>query len=193
MRSVPEIAPVTIVQEVLTPSREITRLVGTLTENQSSPDAVIVRTAAKRAVPRPPGDMHPRFRYAGELRSIERTLDRLGKTAFLLGGTAKESKLLHHPSGRARLVMYPRARAALDELIDAMDVLPSLEERSEADDYLYVQFGVNALIRDIAQREEALDKFNSRLRHPGMKPYLTATQPRLVLQDTAIRLDRPAA
>ena len=186
-----EILPVTLVQEVLTPSREITRLIGLLTEEDIQPQPLQLRTSVRKVIPRLPGEAHPSLRYAPEFLAARRTLDKLGKTAFLLGNVTKQSELLHHSSGRARLVMHPRRQEALDELTGVMDPLPTVEMVTGGENYLYIQFAAGALIKDAGRREEALGQFNARLRHPGMRPSLTATNPRLVLQDTAIRMDRP--
>jgi hypothetical protein len=183
MKSVSEIVPVTVVQEVFTPSDEVKTLVGRLMEGEPDLSGLLLRTSARRVINRPAGQPHPRFRFAKEFRQADQSLDTHGRRVLMLGNQAV---LAQHSSGRSRLILPPRNQEQLDELVSAMDVLPSREE-DPADNFLYVQFARDCLIQDLDRRAEELERLDARLRHPGMRPFMSVSRPRIVMQDVSIR------
>ena len=183
MRSVSEIVPVTVVQEVFTPSDEVRTLVGRLMEGAPDLSQIVLRSSARRVIDRPHGELHPRFRYAREFRQAEKAIDTHGRRILLLGNRAV---LAENASGNARLMLPPRDQEQLDELADAMDILPS-REGNILPNHLYVQIAKDALLRDREKRAEELQRLGARLRHPGMRPFMSASHPRLVIQDVSVR------
>ena len=97
-----------------------------------------------------------------------------------------QAVLAQHASGRSRLMLPPRDQEQLDGLVSAMDVLPSREEDQGAN-FLYMQFAKDCLIQDLDRRAEELERLDARLRHPGMRPFMSVNHPRIVMQDVSIR------
>ena len=83
-------------------------------------------------------------------------------------------------------MLLPRDQEQLDELVGVMDVLPS-RETDPTENFLYVQFAKDCLIQDLDRRAEELERLDARLRHPGMRPFMSVNHPRIVMQDVSIR------
>lgn len=181
MRSIPEIVPVTMVHEVMTPSDDVKRLIEKLIASPDKMQQMTLRTTAQRIIDRSGSYVHPRFQYAEEFRRAEMLLGAVGKSALMLSGQAQ---LRTNKRGDERLFLSARSQDQLDTFVHAMDGIPSVEaEDSTRINLLYMQFSKDSLTKDVLLRRDILDELGARGRHPATKPYMKALSPRIVMRD----------
>lgn len=181
MGSIPEIIPVTMVHEVLTPSEGVERLVGKLIAQAGKYQQITLRTTAQRIIDRSSNHVHPRYEYAEELSRAEALLSVVGRSALMLSGRAM---LKTYPRGDERLFLSARNQDQLDTFVHAMDGIPSIEaEDPQRVNLLYMEFAKDSLTKDTMLRRDVLDELSERARHPATKQYIKANSPRIVMRD----------
>lgn len=176
MDSVSYLRPATVIREQFVPSPQVQRALSKFVDGEE-PSTFRVYSTGRRVV-----DLveYHRSSYDLEIRAIQERVQALGRRAFFLTG---RTRLMPRPDGSGRLLMEPHEQDRLDELVALLRGVPSLEKMPVSPHYLYVDFARNSLVKNLQLRQDAIENFQARGRHPGMRQVFSVSSPEIVAQD----------
>jgi len=175
MTEVSYVRPVTMIHEELTPSPEVQKALNQFLDREMK--GLKLYTTARRII-----DLvdSRRSQYDPQIRLADSQLKEVARKPLSLSG---RTVLREHPDGRARLFIEPANQVQLDEMVETMTSIPSLEMQETARNLLYVDFSKECLTKDVLRRRDAADDFHARAHHPVYRHRFIATGAHITQRD----------
>jgi hypothetical protein len=146
-------------------------------------DRLRVYAGADRLVP---NDLFHSHNFQDEIHEIKVSLKYLAATAHNLLLLSGETKLLDGSRGGGRLLIKPRDPQRLANLISRLDTIPLGEATHDIDEFVYVDFSKESLVKDVMRRRHAIANFKTQAALPSMREGFYAQNARLVHHNTVI-------
>lgn len=164
-----------MIRERFTPAPRVHEVLSQLTEVDTKKFSVFA--TGRRVV-----DLvaYHRFAYDNEIKAARERVESLGVRALTLDGMVE---LKRYPDGSARLHMAVHEQAKLDEIVAALQMVPSLENRPLTHNHLYIDFARDSLTKNVQTRMDAFEEFHNKARHLTGRRTFTVDSPQVVVTD----------
>jgi hypothetical protein len=132
MRSVSYVYPVTVIREQFTPSLHVQRALTEFVDDDTI--AFQMYATGHRIVDQ---QAYHQYDYDIAVKEAQRSLRTLGRGGIAL---SDHTRIITTTSGIQRLIIEPKQPRQLNELVSALDIIPSLEDVYPRPHHLYIDF-----------------------------------------------------
>jgi hypothetical protein len=172
----------------LQPAASVKAALGEFTQDGNT-DRLRVYTGSERLVSRETFSMHD---FQAEIHDIEESLTYLAATAHNLLFLSGETKLLDGNKGGGRLLILPRDPKRLANLTSRLETIPSGEASHVFDEFVYVDFSKESLVKDVARRRLAIANFRTQAALPSKREGFYAQNARLTHHNIVVPISEEA-